>query len=123
MRLVQERGGTHSAEPQPGFDHWESFRGQGVYYGPTLNINGERTTYDESTYVTDVLTEHAVDWLDNREQDQPFFLYLSHKAVHSQFQPAERHQGLYEGKEVVYPPSFDVPSYGIPELPSGDVDR
>jgi N-acetylglucosamine-6-sulfatase len=43
--------------------------------------------------------------------------------VHSQFQPAERHQGLYEGKEVVYPPSFDVPSYGIPELPSGDVDR
>jgi N-acetylglucosamine-6-sulfatase len=115
--------GNHSDEPQPGFDHWESFRGQGVYYGPTLNINGERTTYDESTYVTDVLTEHAVDWLDNREQDQPFFLYLSHKAVHSQFQPAERHQGLYEGKEVVYPPSFDVPSYGIPELPSGDVDR
>jgi N-acetylglucosamine-6-sulfatase len=114
--------GNHSDEPQPGFDHWESFRGQGVYYGPTLNINGERTTYDESTYVTDVLTEHAVDWLDNREQDQPFFLYLSHKAVHSQFQPAERHQGLYEGKEVVYPPSFDVPSYGIPELPSGDVD-
>ena len=111
--------GNHSDEPQPGFDHWESFRGQGVYYGPTLNINGERTTYDEGTYITDVLTEHAVQWLDNREQDQPFFMYLSHKAVHSQFKPAERHQGLYDDEAIVYPPSFNVPSYGVPELPTG----
>ena len=57
--------GNHSDEPQPGFDHWESFRGQGVYYGATLNINGEHTTYDEATYITDVLTEHAVEWLDS----------------------------------------------------------
>ncbi|MEC8588398.1 MAG: sulfatase-like hydrolase/transferase, partial [Pseudomonadota bacterium] len=46
--------GNHSDEPQPGFDHWESFRGQGVYYGPTLNINGERIDYDEQTYITDL---------------------------------------------------------------------
>ena len=110
--------GNHSDEPQPGFDHWESFRGQGVYYGPTLNINGERTTYDESTYITDVLTEHAVDWLDERDEEQPFFMYLSHKAVHSQFQPAERHQGLYQEEAIVYPPSFDTPNYGTPELPT-----
>ena len=32
--------GDESNDPQPGFDHWESFKGQGVYYGPTLNING-----------------------------------------------------------------------------------
>jgi arylsulfatase A-like enzyme len=114
--------GNHSDDPQPGFDHWESFRGQGVYYGPTLNINGERTTYDEATYITDVLTEHAVEWLDNREQDQPFFMYLSHKAVHSQFEPAKRHEGLYEDETIVYPPSFDVPSYGIPELPTRGTD-
>jgi len=114
--------GNHSDEPQPGFDHWESFRGQGVYYGPTLNINGERTTYDQSTYITDVLTEHAVDWLDERNEDQPFFMYLSHKAVHSQFQPAERHEGLYQEEAIVYPPSFDTPNYGTPELPTGSAD-
>ena len=28
--------------PQPGFDYWVSFRGQGVYYNPTFNINGKR---------------------------------------------------------------------------------
>jgi arylsulfatase A-like enzyme len=27
---------------QPGFDYWLSFQGQGVYYNPTFNINGQR---------------------------------------------------------------------------------
>ena len=58
---------------QPGFDHWESFRGQGVYYGPTLNINGERIDYDEQTYITDLLTSHAVDWLENRDKENRSF--------------------------------------------------
>jgi N-acetylglucosamine-6-sulfatase len=111
--------GNHTDEPQPGFSHWESFPGQGVYYGPTLNINGERFAYDESTYITDLLTEHALQWLDNRESEQPFFLYLSHKAVHSQFEPAERHEGHYQGEQPVYPPSFETPLYDIPELPTG----
>ena len=36
--------GDHGDEPQPGFTHWESFPGQGVYYNPTLNINGEKSS-------------------------------------------------------------------------------
>lgn len=112
--------GNHSDEPQPGFDHWESFRGQGVYYGPTLNINGERIEYDEETYITDLLTEHAVNWLEGRDQEQPFFLYLSHKAVHSQFQPAQRHIDQHADDPIVYPPSFDSPRYGQTVLPSKD---
>ena len=110
--------GNHSDEPQPGFSHWESFRGQGVYYGPTLNINGERVTYDESVYISDLLTEHAVEWLEEREEDQPFFMYLSHKAVHSQFAPAQRHLDNYSNEEIIYPPSFETPLYGEPTMPS-----
>ena len=98
--------GGDTDEPRPGFTHWESFRGQGVYYNPTLNINGKRQTYGDSTYITDLLTEHAVDWLKNRNEDQPFFLYLSHKAVHAEFQPAARHLGTYENEEINLPPSF-----------------
>lgn len=45
--------GDHSDKKQPGFDHWESFHGQGVYYNPQLNINGERIQYKDSTYITD----------------------------------------------------------------------
>ena len=102
--------GNHTDEPQPGFDHWESFRGQGVYYGPTLNINGTKISYDEETYISDLLTEHAVEWLASTARDKPFFMYLSHKAVHSEFAPATRHLGDYQEQDVVYPPSYDPTS-------------
>lgn len=98
-------GGQHD-DPRPGFDHWESFRGQGVYYNPTLNINGERIKYEDSTYITDLITEHSVDWLKNRDKEKPFFMYVSHKAVHAEFMPAQRHLGKYENEEIILPPSF-----------------
>jgi len=98
--------GADSDAPRPGFDHWESFRGQGDYYNPTLNINGKQVAYADSTYITDLLTQHAMEWLQNREKDKPFFLYLSHKAVHAEFYPAKRHRGLYKDKQLALPPSF-----------------
>ncbi len=98
--------GDANDSPRPGFDHWVSFRGQGVYYNPTININGTRKEYGDSTYMSDLLTQHALEWFDNRDKEKPFFLYLSHKAVHADFQPAKRHKGSYAGKELIYPPSF-----------------
>lgn len=98
--------GGEDDDPRPGFDHWESFKGQGVYYNPTLNINGERKSYEDSTYITDLLTEHALDWLKERDKEKPFFMYLSHKAVHAEFMPAKRHAGKYENEKIVLPPSF-----------------
>ncbi|MFC4870901.1 sulfatase [Negadavirga shengliensis] len=92
--------------PQPGFDHWVSFRGQGVYYNPTFNINGERIKQPEGSYTTDLLTEHALGWLNGLQDGEPFFLYLSHKAVHAEFEPAERHEGTYKDLPIVTPPSM-----------------
>jgi N-acetylglucosamine-6-sulfatase len=100
--------GQESDEPRRGFDHWESFKGQGVYYNPTLNINGKHVTYGDSTYITDLLTDHAIQWMKNRKSESPFFLYLSHKAVHAEFIPAKRDRGKYAGKTIEYPPSFDL---------------
>ncbi len=100
--------GEADDRPRPGFDHWESFRGQGVYYNPTLNINGKQQKYGDSTYITDLLTEHALEWLEKRDKDRPFFLYLSHKAVHSEFSPAKRHKGKYDNAPITYPPSYNT---------------
>ena len=44
--------GNDSGAPQPGFDHWEGFKGQGEYYNPGINVNGEWIQYKDSTYVT-----------------------------------------------------------------------
>lgn len=90
--------GGATDEPRPGFDHWVSFRGQGNYLPPspdyTLNVNGERVK--QKGYITDELTDYAVDWMESqRDSNKPFFLYLSHKAVHANFTPAERHQGKF----------------------------
>jgi len=88
-------GGSSDA-PRPGFDHWVSFRGQGQYLPPdedyTLNVDGKRVP--QKGYITDELTDYALAWLDRqKDAEEPFFLYLSHKAVHANFTPAERHEG------------------------------
>jgi N-acetylglucosamine-6-sulfatase len=91
-------GHEHDA-PRPGFDHWASFKGQGTYFNPILNINDNRRQFEG--YTTDVLTDQALEWLeDGRDNSRPFFLYLSFKAVHYPFQPAKRHRGRYGKAEV-----------------------
>ena len=103
--------GGHGDSPQPGFDHWLSFAGQGHYYPVKdkkgrvnkININGKRV--DQKGYITDELTDYAVDWLEQRDSDKPFFMYLSHKAVHSNFDPAPRHKDQYSDVKIEVPAS------------------
>lgn len=99
-------GGVDSDSPQPGFDHWISFRGQGVYNDPELNYNGERRR--QQGYITDILTEESVRFIGQQRKDRPFALYLSHKAVHAGFEPAARHRHLYADREAPLPASATV---------------
>ena len=92
--------GHDNDEPRPGFDHWVSFKGQGTYFDPELNINGKRESFQG--YNADILTDQGLDWLKGRDE-RPFFLYLSYKAVHFPFTPAPRHAKRYEGKAIPYP--------------------
>ena len=95
--------GHEGDDPQPGFDQWVSFRGQGTYNPSAsgLNINGKRVP--QKGYITDELTDYALQWLDSLPKSQPWFLYLSHKAVHAEFEPAPRHKGMYKDAQFVYP--------------------
>jgi len=75
--------------------------------------------------MTDLLTEHAVEWLQSREGDKPFFMYLSHKAVHAEFAPAKRHLGTYNEEPLIFPPSFrtsDEPVRGKRNFGAGGPD-
>ena len=90
--------------PQPGFDRWVSFRGQGAYTNPLLNIDGVRE--QQEGYTTDILTDYALDFLRQQDGDHPFFLELSHKAVHAEFEPAPRHVGAYRDVTIPYPASM-----------------
>lgn len=107
-------------DPQPGFDHWISFKGQGVYwphkeglkvkgrYVPQAvstgyNINGKKVP--QKDYMTDELTDFALDWLGDRKGKKPFLMYLSHKAVHADFLPPNRHAYKYDKEKFEIPPA------------------
>ncbi len=98
--------GGNNDDPRPGFNHWVSFRGQGEYYNPLLNIDGKHVQYKDSSYVTEVLTDLSLEWLKKRDNSKPFFLYLSHKAVHSEFMPARADKGKYKSIPIQYPVSM-----------------
>lgn len=100
--------GAEGDQPQPGFDKWISFAGQGNYYptlsdGSTAKLNVDGKHVDQKGYITDELTDYAIDWLDSLDKEEPFFLYFSHKAVHADFYPAKRHEDQYAGKKVSLP--------------------
>ncbi|MGD9562878.1 MAG: sulfatase [Pyrinomonadaceae bacterium] len=99
--------GGGSDDPKPGFDHWVSFKNQGHYlpHKDGLNVDGKRVP--QKGYITDELNGYALDWLKGRTKRKPFMLYLSHKAVHAEFIPAERHRGKYENEKFVEPKTQD----------------
>lgn len=95
--------GGESDDPRPGFDHWVSFRGQGVYYDPVFNVNGTRSKHPG--YVTDIITDYTNRFI-RENRDRPFLLYIGHKAVHHEFHPAERHREKYASVPLPLPASM-----------------
>ena len=71
--------GAADDSPRPGFDRWVSFRGQGHYLPPnpnyTLNVDGTRVK--QKGYITDELTDYAVDWLSEQEPQEKAVLPVS----------------------------------------------
>ena len=59
--------------PRPGFDRWVSFKGQGVYEDPMINIDGKASKIEG--YITDILSQKAVEFI-NAEHKKPFVLSL-----------------------------------------------
>lgn len=100
--------GNGGDEPQPGFDKWVSFRGQGSYLPEKNGLNVDGKHVPQKGYITDELTDYALEWLQQRKKDQPWFMYLSHKAVHAPFIPADRHKGKYKDAVFTPPPTMEA---------------
>lgn len=110
--------GNDTDAPRPGFNKWISFRGQGAYWPTTgvpdsakaagainmLNVDGREVP--QKGYITDELTDYAMTWLEKeRDPKKPFFLYLSHKAVHSDPLPPPRYLHQYDNVTFKLPAS------------------
>lgn len=87
------------------FDHWEILPGQGSYYNPDFITPNGNVKYDG--YVTNVITDLSLDWLENdRNKEKPFVLFLHHKAIHRNWMADTLHLDLYEDKEFEVPSNF-----------------
>lgn len=78
-------GKWHLVTDPTGFDFWQILPGQGVYYNPPMIRNGQRIKLDG--YVTDIITDTAIDWMKNRDKSKPFLLMCHQKAPHREWEP------------------------------------
>ncbi len=95
-------GKWHLHSLPTGFTHWQILPDQGFYYNPEFITTSGTVT--EQGYVTDIITDKAINWLDSRtDQQKPFMLMIQHKAPHRSWQPPLKYLDLLEDAQIPEP--------------------
>lgn len=98
-------GKLHFGNNPKGFDEFKILPGQGDYYNPKFITNEGDTTI--TGYVTDIITDLTLDWMQNRRDTvKPFLLMYLHKAPHRTWMPAERHYKKFTQNTYPVPSSL-----------------
>ncbi len=97
-------GKWHLGSDPTGFDYWNILPGQGDYYNPDFIEMGEKKQIEG--YVTNLITDVALNWLNNRAKDKPFCMLLHHKAPHRCWMPDTLHLDLYNDVKFPLPDNF-----------------
>ena len=96
-------GKLHFGNSPKGFDQFKILPDQGSYYNPDFITKNEGNIKVEG-YVTDIITDMTLDWLQNeRKQDEPFMLMYLHKAPHREWLMAEKHMEKFTAKKFPEP--------------------
>jgi len=98
-------GKWHLGSDPAGFDSWEILPGQGAYNDPVLYTATGEKTYS-GRYVTDVITQLALDFITNRPSGKPFFLMMHHKAPHRNWIPEEKYRRAFADRWIPEPPTL-----------------
>ena len=93
-------------EPK-GFDFYHILWDQGEYYNPEFRSKETNGMYiKERGYVSNLITNHAIEFLEERDKNKPFCLFVHHKAPHRNWMPDIKYVDLYEDVEFPYPETF-----------------
>ena len=110
-KLLREAGYTtavvgkwHLKDPPDGFDHWCILPGQGAYFDPPMITNGQQQRF--SGYVSEVITDRAIQWLGQRDAGKPFCLLVHHKAPHANWEAGPRYANLFQETPIPEPATF-----------------
>jgi arylsulfatase A-like enzyme len=94
--------GEENDGPRPGFNWFVTHKGQGRYFDPEFNFNGQRRESVPGYYTT-IVTEMAEEWLGRQRDGQPWCLMLGHKAPHSFYYPEPKYEHAFDHVPVPYP--------------------
>lgn len=91
-----------------GVDQFVTFtieKGQGRYLDCPLIVNGVEKP-SQKPYVTEELTDYAIEFI-KQPRENPFCLYLSHKAVHHRWIPPPDMANLYSEEKPPFPREYN----------------
>ena len=87
-----------------GFDRYHVLNDQGTYFNPVFMSETSGGKYiREEGYATDLITDHAIDFLEHRDTSRPFCLMVHHKAPHRSWFPDVKHLGMYDNVDFPLP--------------------
>ena len=118
-------GKWHLESLPQGFDKWSVLPGQGDYWNPNfIEMTGDTVQYHG--YLTNIITDRSLDWLENeRDPEKPFCLLIHHKAIHRDWLPDTCDLTLYEDKTFELPANFRDNYEGRPAAEAAEmrIDR
>lgn len=97
-------GKWHLESLPTGFDYWEILPGQGNYYEPDFITKDG--THRESGYVTDLITDKSINWLEKRDESKPFLMFVHHKTAHRNWMAKLDDLYAYEDETFPVPANF-----------------
>ncbi|KAA8580365.1 hypothetical protein FQN60_005900, partial [Etheostoma spectabile] len=104
-----EAGGVEHVPP--GWNYWVGLEKNSKYYNYTLSVNGkpEKHGADYSKdYLTDVLANRSLAFLQYKSNYQPFFMMVSIPAPHSPWTAAPQYQNSFNNTKAPRDPNFNV---------------
>jgi arylsulfatase A-like enzyme len=94
-------GKWHLGSDPTGFDRWVILPGQGNYWNPRFLVPGHTLTIHG--HCTDITGDLAIEFLETRPADRPFFLMVHQKAPHRHWEPDERNKAKFQGAVIPEP--------------------
>uniref|UniRef100_A0A673IA79 N-acetylglucosamine-6-sulfatase n=1 Tax=Sinocyclocheilus rhinocerous TaxID=307959 RepID=A0A673IA79_9TELE len=95
----------------PGWDHWFALERNSRYYNYTLSVNGRAQRHGQNyseDYLTDVLANISIDFLENKSNRRPFFMMVSTPAPHSPWTAAPQYESSFPNIKAPRDPNFNI---------------
>uniref|UniRef100_A0A8C6KVH5 N-acetylglucosamine-6-sulfatase n=1 Tax=Nothobranchius furzeri TaxID=105023 RepID=A0A8C6KVH5_NOTFU len=95
----------------PGWSYWVALEKNSRYYNYTLSVNGRTQKHGADysrDYLTDVLANMSLEFLQYKSNYQPFFMMVSTPAPHSPWTAAPQYQDRFNTTKAPRDPNFNI---------------